>query len=77
MYLDWIASGIGICGCYLVGKGKRYGWLLFASASSINIYIGYHAGMLGLAAGCACYFMLEIKGWWYHHHPKSDDKEKT
>lgn len=67
MYLDWIASGVGVLGCYLVGKGKRYGWLFFATASGINIYNGYRSGMLGLAAGCACYLILELKGYYTHN----------
>ena len=64
MYLDWIASALGVLGCYFVGAGVRYGWLLFASASAINIFNGYTSGMLGLSAGCICYFVLEIKGWY-------------
>lgn len=70
MVLDWIASGLGICGTWSVGKGKRYGWLLYATASALNVYAGYKAGLVGMALGCVCYFILEIKGYWYHHHPK-------
>ncbi len=73
MYLDWVASGIGIFGCYILGSGRRFGWLLYATASAINIYNGYHAGMLGLSAGCLGYFMLEIKGWITHHRSKEND----
>ncbi len=67
MYLDWVASIVGVIGCYYVGRGKRYGWLIFATSSAINIYNGYAAGMLGLSAGCLCYLMLELKGFYMHH----------
>ena len=57
----------------LVGSGYRWGWLLYACASGINAYIGFHAGYFGMAVGGLCYFALEIRGWWKHNHPVRDE----
>lgn len=68
--LDWIASGCGVLACYLVGRNKHYGWLLYATASAINAYLGYHAGLLGLMGGSLCYLVLELKGFYQNHRGK-------
>lgn len=71
MYLDWIASIIGLGGAYLLGRHQRIGWLCYTVASAINVYLGYHAGFLGMAVGGLCYCILEFKGYWmFHHRPK-------
>lgn len=64
----------GVSGCYLVGRGVRIGWLIFAVASGINIYLGFHSGIMGMAVASSFYLFLELKGWWQHHHPKKDKK---
>lgn len=68
--MDWVAAVLGLTGCYMVGKGIRWGWLIFASASAINVFIGLHSGIMGMAVAAFFYFFLELKGWWTHHHSK-------
>ena len=62
--MDWIASFIGLSGCFLLGSGHRIGWLCYAVASGINAYLGFQAGFAGMAAGCTCYVALELRGWY-------------
>lgn len=73
--MDWIAAVLGVTGCYLVGRGKRYGWLIFACASAINIFVGVHSGIIGIAAASFFYFILEIKGYIQHHLNREDTKK--
>lgn len=58
---------MGITGCFLVGQKLRYGWLVFAIASGINVYIGIKAGIIPMAIASVFYLCLEIKGWIQHH----------
>lgn len=66
--MDWVATLCGLTGCFLVANGKRYGWLLYASASAINAYIGLHSGYFGMAVGGICYLILELRGWKKHEN---------
>ena len=65
--LDWAASACGLLGCVLVGSGYKYGWLLYAVASGINGYIGFHSGYMGMAVGALIYCLLELRGYWRAH----------
>lgn len=64
--MDWISTFCGLSGCYLVGTGNKYGWLLYALASLINAYIGLKSGYFGLAVGGICYLLLELRGYKKH-----------
>ena len=74
--LDWISTAFGLLGCFLVGKGKRYGWLLFATASALNIFVGLNAGIMGMVVGCICYCVLELKGWAEHGKEIKNSKKQ-
>ncbi len=77
--LDWVAAGAGVLGCYLVGRGVRWGWLLFACASALNVAVGIHSGVIGMACASGVYFFLEIKGYITHHkksHKPGEPEEK-
>lgn len=68
--LDYLAALLGIGGCYLVGNGKTYGWLCYASASGINAYLGYKAGLMGMCLGAILYLLVELRGYYINHWGK-------
>lgn len=68
--LSWVAAILGVTGCTMVGERIRWGWIVFASASAINVYIGMNSGILGMAVASCFYFFLELKGYYTHDKDK-------
>lgn len=61
--MDWVATILGITGCFLVGKHKRIGWLFYACGSLVWIFLSIHVGLYGMTAGAILYFILETRGY--------------
>lgn len=70
--MDWLSSALGLTGCWLLGRGVKHGWLLYATSSAINAFLGFNAGLLGVAVGGVIYCILEVKG--YVQHQKTQQK---
>lgn len=70
--LDWVATGIGLLGCGLLGSDHRIGWLCYAIASGINGYLGFTAGFLGMGIGAVCYCILELRAYIKSHRKKKE-----
>ena len=61
--LDWIATILGWIGALCLGLApymRPWGWLLYALASAIWIYVGLKAGLAGLAMSSIGYVILEL-----------------
>ncbi len=62
--MDWLSALLGLSGTALCGSGYRIGWILYAMASGINSFLGFHSGLFGMGFGCILYLILELRGWY-------------
>ncbi len=63
--VDWIAMFMSLASIYLLGNKNRWGFLVFAMANAIWIFLGLtwmHS--LGIAIGNIIFMLINLRGFW-------------
>lgn len=61
--IDWLATGCGLLGVYLLGNKNKLGFVLFMVASMSWITFGIMTGSIAVIIGSTIFFTLHIRGF--------------
>lgn len=75
--MDYVATAIGLISCWMVGRGNKWGWLLWVVGSIIFGYMTYNAKLYGLTLGSIMYAILELRGFYLAHENTVEKRTET
>lgn len=60
--IDWLATGCGLLGVYLLGNKNKIGFALFMIASASWVTFGFLTHSVAVVIGSSIFFLMHLRG---------------
>lgn len=63
--LDWLGMALSLWAVYMLGNKNRYGFVVFAVANMLWVFLGMAwMDSLGIAVGNFVFLVMNLRGYW-------------
>ena len=64
LWWSWLLTAIGVSGFWIVGTGRRWGWLINISAQGLWIAYSLQTEQYGFIVASLAYGGVFTRNWW-------------